>query len=109
MLEMDPAFNAGIGAALGNDEQIELDASIMDGKTLACGAVAGLVQTPIPSSVARALMEKTGHIFLAGEGANTFAKEHGFEQLPRERFHTPYQEHLLKTYGPPRLQAVSAT
>lgn len=96
MLEMNPAFNAGIGAAIGMHGQIELDASIMDGRTLACGAVASLVQIPNAISVARTVMDKTRNVFLVGRGANVFAKKHGFTILPKKSFYTPYQRHWLK-------------
>lgn len=91
MLEDDPSFNAGIGAAIGSDKQIELDASIMDGSNLRCGAVCGLRNIPRAVSVARRVMEVTRHVFLGGEGANRFAEGQGFEHLPAERFYTDYQ------------------
>lgn len=91
MLEEDPAFNAGIGAAIGSDKQIELDASIMDGSNLDCGAVCGLRDIPFAVSVARRVMEQTRHVFLGGDGANAFAAAQGFERIPTERFYTDYQ------------------
>lgn len=91
MLEEDPSFNAGIGAAIGSDKQIELDASIMDGRTLDCGAVSGLLNMPNAVAVARRVMERTKHVYLSGPGANQFARAEGFAPLPAEKFYTPYQ------------------
>lgn len=91
MLEECPAFNAGIGAALGKDKQIDLDASIMDGRDRSCGAVAGLDGYVQAISVARRVMTETKHVFLAGRGANEFAKAQGFQWLPPDKFQTDYQ------------------
>ncbi|MFT3916763.1 MAG: isoaspartyl peptidase/L-asparaginase [Anaeromyxobacteraceae bacterium] len=76
-LEDDPTFNAGRGAVLGADGAAELDASIMDGATLACGAVALVRDVANPVSLARAVMERSPHAFLAGPGASSFAREAG--------------------------------
>ena len=73
-LEDDPAFNAGRGSALDEDGRIEMDASVMEGRFLRYGAVAGLsgcVRNPV--TVARAVMERTEHCMLVGSGANRFA------------------------------------
>ena len=82
LLELNPAFNAGLyGGVKNEDGEIELDASIMDGSTLDIGAVAGLQNIEHPVSVARALLrDKT--IFLAGAGAQKFAVAHGFVEKP---------------------------
>lgn len=93
LLEDDPAFNAGIGAAIGSEMQIELDASIMDGRDLRCGAVAGLLCIPRAASVARRVMDHTGHVFLCAQGADAFAAAQGFHKIPAEQFYTPYQLH----------------
>jgi beta-aspartyl-peptidase (threonine type) len=74
-LEDDPAFNAGRGAVFTSEGTIELDASIMDGRTLACGAVAGVRTVRNPVTLARRVMESTPHVFLAGDGAEAFARE----------------------------------
>lgn len=58
--------------------QVELDASIMHGRNLASGAVGAVKQYPNPIEIARKVMEETPHVMLAGEGAELFAKHHGF-------------------------------
>jgi beta-aspartyl-peptidase (threonine type) len=79
ILEDDAAFNAGRGAVLTKAGKVELDASIMDGRTGACGAVAGLTATQNPISLARRVMTETPHVLLAGKGADEFAKA---QQVP---------------------------
>ena len=74
ILEDDAAFNAGRGAVLTSDGTVELDASIMDGRTRSCGAVAGLTATRNPISLARRVMTETPHVLLAGKGADEFAE-----------------------------------
>jgi L-asparaginase / beta-aspartyl-peptidase len=75
LLEDDPLFNAGKGAVFTHDGTHELDASIMDGRTLACGAVAGVKNAKNPISLARLVMTKTRHVLLVGDGADAFARE----------------------------------
>lgn len=81
VLEDDPLFNAGRGAVFTADGRIELDAAIMDGTTLKAGAVAGLTRTRHPISAARAVMERSPHVFLIGAGAETFARDQGLEEV----------------------------
>ena len=69
LLEDDPLFNAGKGAVFTHEGTIELDAAIMNGPTLACGAIAGVRTVKNPITLARRVMEATPHAFLAGEGA----------------------------------------
>ena len=73
VLEDDGAFNAGYGSSLNIEKSVEMDASIMDGKTLEAGAVALLKDVKNPVRLARLIMEKTDHVFIAGEGANKLA------------------------------------
>jgi L-asparaginase / beta-aspartyl-peptidase len=73
ILEDCPLFNAGKGAVLNHEGIAELDASVMDGKTLAAGAVAGIQDIKNPISLARKVMEKSEHVFLTGTGASKFA------------------------------------
>ena len=80
VLEDDPAFNAGRGSVFTADGVIECDAAIMDGRDRTAGAVAGLTATRNPVSLARAVMERTPHVLLAGAGADTFSREQGVEQ-----------------------------
>ncbi len=76
-LEDNPLFNAGRGAVFTNDGFNELDASIMNGKDLTAGAVAGVRNIKNPISLSRAVMEKSEHVLLAGKGAEAFAKSIG--------------------------------
>ena len=73
VLEDEPLFNAGRGAVFTSEGKNELDASIMYGKTLAAGAVAGVHNIKNPVKLARAVMEQSGHVLLCGEGAMKFA------------------------------------
>ncbi|MGI8704405.1 MAG: isoaspartyl peptidase/L-asparaginase family protein [Sphingomicrobium sp.] len=98
VLEDDPNFNAGRGAVFTWDETHELDASIMDGRTRAAGAIAGVTATKNPISVARAVMEKSPHVLLSGEGADQFSKAQGFEQVPNSYFSTPRREKQLQEF-----------
>jgi beta-aspartyl-peptidase (threonine type) len=72
-LENDPKFNAGRGAVFTAEGRNELDASIMDGATLKCGAVAGVTTVKNPIRLARRVMEQTRHVILSREGAEAFA------------------------------------
>ncbi len=73
-LEDDPLFNAGRGAVFTAEGRNELDAAIMDGTTLAAGAVTGLTTISHPVSLARAVMARSPHVMLAGAGAEAFAR-----------------------------------
>lgn len=84
ILEADPTFDAGRGSFLNAAGEIEMDALIMDGETLAVGAVAGIQKVMHPIAVARAVMELTEHCLLIGQGADDFAHLLGFERLPPE-------------------------
>jgi L-asparaginase / beta-aspartyl-peptidase len=88
VLEDDPLFNAGRGAVFTADGRIEHDAAIMDGPTLRAGAVAGLTRTRHPISAARAVMERSPHVFLIGAGAETFARAQGLEEVDPAWFFT---------------------
>lgn len=88
ILEDDPLFNAGRGAVFTADGRNELDAAIMDGSTLKAGAVAGVTRTRHPISLARAVMERSPHVFLIGPGADDFAKSVGLEQVDPGFFFT---------------------
>ncbi|XP_071336974.1 isoaspartyl peptidase/L-asparaginase [Trachinotus anak] len=84
IMEDNTVFNAGHGAALNSDGEVELDAIIMDGSTLASGAVSCVKNIANPVSLARAVMEKTAHIMLADRGANLFAESIGMATIPTE-------------------------
>ena len=85
-LEDDPLFNAGKGAVFTHEGTHELDATIMDGASLDCGAVTGVRNVKNPISLARLVMEKSRHVFLAGPGAMAFAAEMGVEQVDDDYF-----------------------
>jgi beta-aspartyl-peptidase (threonine type) len=87
-LEDSPLFNAGKGAVFTHDGDHELDASIMDGRTLACGAVGGVRTVKNPISLARMVMTETRHVLLVAEGAERFADEMGVERVEPEYFFT---------------------
>ena len=78
VLESDPLFNAGTGACLDENGHLSLDASIMDGATLAAGAVCALPAFEHPIAIARRVMDRTAHVLLAADGAARFATAHGF-------------------------------
>jgi beta-aspartyl-peptidase (threonine type) len=80
-LEDDPHFNAGRGAVFTYHETNELDAAIMDGRTRAAGAVCAVTRTRNPVRLARTVMEQGPHVFLAGSGAEEFARDHGMEEV----------------------------
>jgi beta-aspartyl-peptidase (threonine type) len=88
MMEDSPLFNAGKGAVFNHDGKVELDSSIMDGKTLAAGAVAGLHHVKNPITLARAVMEKSPHVMMVGDGAEKFAKEQNVELVDEKYFFT---------------------
>lgn len=88
LMEDDPLFNAGRGAMFTAEGTNSLDAAIMDGETMEAGAVAGASRTRHPIALARAVMEQSGHVMLAGEGADAFAVSVGLEQVDPSWFFT---------------------
>ena len=87
-LEDNPLFNAGKGSVFNAAGVNEMDAAIMDGKTLRAGTVANIEHVKNPISLARLIMEKSPHVMMAGAGAETFAKEHGLEVVDSKYFYT---------------------
>ncbi len=87
-LEDNPVFNAGKGAVYNAEGQHELDASIMDGSDLSCGAVAGVRIVKHPITLARRVMTETEHVLLAGPGADLFAREVQVELVSNDYFDT---------------------
>ena len=92
ILEDCPLFNAGKGAVFTHEGTNELDAAIMDGKNLKAGSVASLKHIKNPITLARMVMEKSAHVMLVGDGAESFAKEHGMELVPQSYFFTEHRE-----------------
>jgi L-asparaginase / beta-aspartyl-peptidase len=88
VLEDSPHFNAGKGAVFNHDGVNELDAAIMDGATLRAGSIAGVHRVRNPIALARAVMEKSRHVMLVGDGAEAFAKEAGIELVDPSYFRT---------------------
>jgi beta-aspartyl-peptidase (threonine type) len=88
ILEDDPLFNAGHGAVFTSEGKNELDSAIMDGSNLKAGAVAGVTRTRHPISLARAVMEKSPYVILAGAGADAFGARVGLEQVDPSFFFT---------------------
>ncbi len=88
VLENDPHFNAGKGSVFNSAGVNEMDAAIMDGKTLAAGAVASLQHVKNPIGLARLVMEKSGHVMMDSGGAELFAKENGVELVDQKYFFT---------------------
>ncbi len=96
ILEDSPLFNAGRGAVFTHEGGHELDASIMDGETLAAGAVGGVVGVRNPIVLARRVMEASPHVLLTGDGALEFAREQSIELEPPAYFHTEYRREQLE-------------
>jgi beta-aspartyl-peptidase (threonine type) len=96
VLEDSPHFNAGKGAVFNAEGVNELDASIMDGATLRAGSVAGLHRIRNPILLARAVMERSRHVMLIGEGAETFARSVGIEWVDPAYFHTDQRWEALQ-------------
>ncbi|MBX7056268.1 MAG: isoaspartyl peptidase/L-asparaginase [Pyrinomonadaceae bacterium] len=96
IMEDSPLFNAGKGAVFTNEGKNELDASIMYGKTLAAGSAAGLRHVKNPISLARAIMEKSEHVMMIGDGAEKFAKQQNIELVDEKYFWTQHRWDALQ-------------
>ena len=96
ILEDDPRFNAGRGAVFTYEGVNELDSSIMDGSDRSAGAVTGVTTVKNPIRLARAVMEKSPHVFLSREGAEQFAREQELEQAGPEWYATPERRRQLE-------------
>ncbi|KAK0133661.1 Isoaspartyl peptidase/L-asparaginase [Merluccius polli] len=91
-LEDNTVFDAGHGAVLNADGEVELDAIIMDGSSLGSGAVSSVQNIANPVSLARAVMEKTDHVMLTSRGANLFAESIGIKTVPTDTLVTEYEK-----------------
>src|SRR5436190_4930245 len=97
VMEDDPLFNAGKGSVFTSAGAHEMDAAIMDGKTLSAGAVASVEHVRNPIVLARAVMEKSKHVMMVGSGAEGFAKGNGIELVDAKYFFTQHRwEELQK-------------
>lgn len=96
VLEDSPHFNAGHGAVFTHAGINELDAAIMDGASLRAGAVAGLRHVRNPVLLARTVLEHSPHVMLAGEGAETFAREQGITLVDAAYFRTERRRRELQ-------------
>ena len=105
VLEDDPLFNAGRGAVLNAGGVAELDASLMDGRDLRAGAVAGLRHVRSPIALARRVMDNSPHVMLAGPGAEEFALEQGMAPVANSHFVTERRRRELERF----LQGVAAS
>ena len=85
-LENNPLFNAGRGSVFSHEGEHEMDASIMNGKDLMAGAVAGVKNVKNPITLAKSVMQHSNHVFMAGQGAEVFAKQLNIEMAPNEYF-----------------------
>ena len=108
ILEDEPLFNAGKGAVFNAAGEHELDASIMDGSTLRCGAVAGVRTVKNPISLARLVMTQTSHVLLMGAGAEQFADSTGVERVPNDYFDTDARRKALERALKQRASTASA-
>ncbi len=97
VLEDNPLFNAGKGAVFTNDGKNELDASIMDGRKLAAGAIAGVQTVKNPVKAAKMVMQASEHVMMIGKGAEAFAASRGLEIVLPSYFHTDERWKGLKT------------
>ena len=96
IMEDSPLFNAGKGAVFTHDGKNELDASIMDGKTLAAGSIAGVHRVKNPITLARAVMEKSEHVMMIGDGAEKFAAEQKIDLVDPKYFWTQHRWDALQ-------------
>ncbi len=96
VLEDNPLFNAGKGAVFTHDGRNELDASIMDGRTRAAGAIAGVTIIRNPITAARAVMERSEHVMMVGKGAELFATKMGLEIVDPSYFWTEHRWKALQ-------------
>ena len=104
-LEDNPLFNAGKGAVFTHDKKHQLDASIMDGKTLKAGAVAGVTNIKNPVNLALKVLSESEYVMLTGEGAEQFAAKHGVKQVESSYYFTDFRyQQLLQIIDSDKIQ-----
>ena len=107
VLEDDPLFNAGRGAVFTSAGTHEMDAAVMDGGTLKAGAVGGTRSVKNPILLARAIMETSPHVMLAGQGAEDFARKLGLEVVEQKYFYTEQRWHAWERVRKRRTEPLS--
>ncbi|MBW3697378.1 isoaspartyl peptidase/L-asparaginase [Vibrio sp. T187] len=107
VMEDCPHFNAGKGSVLTHDEIVEMDASVMHGREMDAGAVAGVRHIKNPVELARDVMNKSDHVLLIGEGAEKFAFEHDYDYTEQDYFHTERRYEQLQSMKEKGLFALS--
>ncbi len=109
VMEDNPLFNAGKGAVFTAQGTNELDAAIMDGASLKAGAVAGVTRTKNPISLARKVMEKSGRLMLARDGADRFSIENGLEQVDPSYYYTDERWQQLQLWRAKKFSEIDQT
>jgi L-asparaginase / beta-aspartyl-peptidase len=99
MLEDDPRFNAGRGSVLTSAGTVEMDASIMEGDRLACGAVAAVSRVANPVTLARCVLADGAHVLLAADGAHAFARSAGLPECDPASLVTERQRRRLAAHA----------
>jgi beta-aspartyl-peptidase (threonine type) len=101
VLEDSPLFNAGRGSVFTHEGKNEMDASIINGQSLQAGAVAGVTRIKNPVCAARMVMDRSEHVLLIGQGAESFVQEQGLQLVDTEYFQTPrrWKEYVQATGG----------
>ncbi|XP_052006564.1 isoaspartyl peptidase/L-asparaginase [Xyrauchen texanus] len=108
LMENNPTYNAGRGSVLNVKGEVEMDALVMDGKTLASGAVSAVRKVANPIQLARLVMEKTKHLCLTAEGASKFARDMGVPEVTEESLITDYAKMRWKKNLEPEANPVES-
>ncbi|HKI75035.1 MAG TPA: isoaspartyl peptidase/L-asparaginase [Pseudomonadales bacterium] len=96
VMEDSDLFNAGVGSVFTHEGTVEMDASVMDGRSLDAGAVTGIKHIRNPIQLAASVLTASPHVILMGEGAEQFAREQGFELVDNSTFHTERRRRQLQ-------------
>ena len=106
-MEDEPYLNAGVGACLNSEGEVELDAGVMEGSDLRAGAVGAVKDVRHPVELARAILEDGRHVLLVAQGASRFAREHGVETCAPATFLTERQQRNFRGEGQDTVGAVA--